>query len=173
MSSRPNGVVARGIGWGRIASAVGLLLLAGTAAAEDPSLIGELIDSLCESGDLTPDRCRELRARAAAEAEAGAEPSAEDPTGWRTTWRNNFRVERNDGLHQLRFGGRIQLDWAALALSPSDEGIRRNHDQAMWALGKSGEPAGVATTALAGGQLKGEAGGRSEGGESFYWIEPR
>ncbi|MCZ6784326.1 MAG: porin [Proteobacteria bacterium] len=121
MSSRQKGVVARGIGWGRIASAVGLLLLAGTAAAEDPSLIGELIDSLCESGDLTPDRCRELRARAAAEAEAGAEPSAEDPTGWRTTWRNNFRVERNDGLHQLRFGGRIQLDWAALALSPSLE----------------------------------------------------
>ena len=57
----------------------------------------------------------------------------------------------------------------ALDLSPLDEGIRRNHEQAMWALGRSEEFAGAVATTPADAPLKGAAGRIDE--DSFYWIE--
>lgn len=56
----------------------------------------------------------------------------------------------------------------AMELNPAGEGIRRNHEQAMWALGGEQQPAGVATAALGNAPLKGEA-GRIDG-DSFHWL---
>lgn len=61
----------------------------------------------------------------------------------------------------------------ALALSPDDAGIRRNHEQAMWALGRSEAPAMAQVAASDGGQgADGRKGADGRfGEESFYWVE--
>lgn len=36
------------------------------------------------------------------------------PTGWKARWSNGFKIERNDGTFRLKFGGRIQNDYALI-----------------------------------------------------------
>lgn len=60
----------------------------------------------------------------------------------------------------------------AMDLSPEDEGIRGNHEQAMWMLGRSDEPSALTkVSAVDAGPLKGAAGRISE--DRFYWLESR
>lgn len=42
-----------------------------------------------------------------------AEEAKDD--GWSTSWKNGLRVERNDGLHKVKLGGRIMVDFASIS----------------------------------------------------------
>ncbi len=49
---------------------------------------------------------------------ASAAPTSEpDPKDWKFKWSNGFKLNRNDGAFKLKFGGRIQTDWAAVSLN--------------------------------------------------------
>jgi phosphate-selective porin OprO/OprP len=49
---------------------------------------------------------------------ASAAPTSEpDPKDWKFKWSNGFKLDRNDGAFKLKFGGRIQTDWAAVSLN--------------------------------------------------------
>ncbi len=37
-----------------------------------------------------------------------------DPEAWTFKWSDGFKLERNDGAFKLKFGGRIQNDWAVI-----------------------------------------------------------
>jgi phosphate-selective porin OprO/OprP len=52
-------------------------------------------------------------AEAAQKAPATSAPE-EAPDDWTFAWNNGFKLDRNDGAFQLKFGGRIQLDGAAI-----------------------------------------------------------
>ncbi len=56
----------------------------------------------------------ETAARAASSAPLSPEPSPEE---WNFKWSNGFKLERNDGAFKLKFGGRIQSDWAMVDLN--------------------------------------------------------
>ena len=58
----------------------------------------------------------------------------------------------------------------ALAARPDDDGIRRNLDQALWALGRAQEPGGVSAVSVATGESPRADAARVDG-DSFYWIE--
>jgi len=51
---------------------------------------------------------------AAVSAAAGSEPGPDD---WEFKWSNGFKLERNDGASKLKFGGRLQNDWAMVDLN--------------------------------------------------------
>ena len=53
---------------------------------------------------------------AAVSAAAGSEPGPDD---WEFKWNNGFKLERNDGAFKLKFGGRLQSDWAFV--DPSEQ----------------------------------------------------
>jgi phosphate-selective porin OprO/OprP len=45
-----------------------------------------------------------------------------EPEGWSYRWRNGSRLARNDGRHEIHFGGQVQYEGAAFHL---DEGLKR------------------------------------------------
>jgi phosphate-selective porin OprO/OprP len=102
-------------------------------AAEEPTptVAEELLEILRAAGTIDDAKYQELRERArleeqqrvdvavekAVEAAAALPPvaAAEDgPTDWKVKWDNGFKVERNDGQFKLKFGGRIQSDFALI-----------------------------------------------------------
>ena len=55
---------------------------------------------------------------AALSASANKTPNPEpDPKDWKFKWSNGFKLDRNDGAFKLKFGGRIQNDWAMVDLN--------------------------------------------------------
>jgi phosphate-selective porin OprO/OprP len=123
-----------------------LLAPAAPASADEieapKSVAEELLEILRAAGTIDETQYRELRERARAEDEqridaaveaaveqateaaklaaAKAAPATEsDPEDWKFRWDNSFRLQRNDGVFQLKFGGRIQSDWAVI--DSSDE----------------------------------------------------
>jgi len=89
--------------------------LAAAAGAEpgDETFDQHVLDVLLEQGVISQRQHEELS------REAQAEQAAENPavgaaknanSGWREYWKEGFRVESEDGLFQLKFGGRIHLD---------------------------------------------------------------
>lgn len=106
-----------GRGWGLL-GVVGLLLAA-TAASAEQTVLEEVLDILREDGRISESQYRDLLARHRAELEQAALPAVSsarepDPQGWTARWKNGLRVERNDGHHKLKLGGRIQNDWALI-----------------------------------------------------------
>lgn len=92
--------LATALGWG-------LCGWGGTAAAQEAPSIEE--------------RVERLEAAVAAQ-ETAAEPEPEAPPAapaaddrWTFLWKDSFRLDSPDGAFQLRFGGRIQSDWAAIS----------------------------------------------------------
>lgn len=93
--------------------------LAAAASAEpgDETFDQHVLDVLLEQGVISQSQHEELSREAQAEQEAAQ--AAETPavgaaknanSGWREYWKEGFRVESEDGLFQLKFGGRIHLD---------------------------------------------------------------
>jgi phosphate-selective porin OprO/OprP len=60
------------------------------------------------------DEAVETAALSAADKAPSPEP---DPKDWKFKWSNGFKLDRNDGAFKLKFGGRIQTDWAMVDLS--------------------------------------------------------
>jgi phosphate-selective porin OprO/OprP len=116
--------------------------LQGAARADDleaaeKTVTEELLDILLEAGTIDDARYQSLKARARREeqrrvdaaveqatraaaetpdtgepATAVARASAPQPEEWSFYWKEGFRLSRDDGAVQLKFGGRIQNDWA-------------------------------------------------------------
>ncbi len=100
----------------------------GSAENGSPSVAEELLEILREAGSISDDKYEELRVRAQQEEteriDAAVERAAaklppvaaagDGPTDWKVKWSNGFKVERNDGAFKLKFGGRIQNDWALI-----------------------------------------------------------
>jgi phosphate-selective porin OprO/OprP len=124
-----------------------LLGFAGAASADEitepKSVAEELLEILRAAGTIDDTQHRELRERARTEeaerieaaasgvnavvdeavetatlAAASAAPDPEpSPEDWKFKWSNGFKLERNDGAFKLKFGGRIQSDWAMIRLT--------------------------------------------------------
>ncbi len=111
------------------------------AMADDVALEGsvteELLDILLQAGMIDAEKYRSLKERARAEerervdaaveraaaatavvvenaAPATQEAAVEQPAAgdWNFNWNNGFQLDREDGALRLKFGGRIQNDWA-------------------------------------------------------------
>jgi len=112
-----------------------LLGLAGAASADESSeprsVAGELLEILRAAGTIDDTQYRELRERARAEeaervetvetatlpaVSAAPNPEA-NPEDWKFKWSDGFKLERNDAAFKLKFGGRMQIDWAVVDLS--------------------------------------------------------
>ncbi len=122
------------------AIAIGFTATVSADEIEAPkSVAEELLDILRAAGTIGEAQYLELRERARVEqerridaaveaaleqavetanlAEVSAAPVAEpDPEDWDFKWNNGFRLRRNDGAFKLKFGGRIQSDWAVIDL---------------------------------------------------------
>jgi phosphate-selective porin OprO/OprP len=124
-----------------------LLGFAGVVSAdeipESKSVAEELLEILRAAGTINDSPYRDLSERAreeeaqridaaveaavagakeavetAAVPTASAAPTSEpDPKDWKFKWSNGFKLNRNDGAFKLKFGGRIQNDWAMVDLS--------------------------------------------------------
>jgi phosphate-selective porin OprO/OprP len=98
------------------------LAAAAGAEASDETFDQHVLDVLLEQGVISQSQHEELSREAQAEREAAQ--AAESPTvsanqnngdGWREYWKEGFRIESEDGLFELKFGGRIHLDAAYVA----------------------------------------------------------
>lgn len=106
----------------RTARVLALAALLGVSApvraADDRTVNEKILDILLEQGTIDTERYEELsreaqeekRLLASARAEADHEEET-DPKGWRAFWRDGVRIERNDGLVKMAFGGRLQVDF--------------------------------------------------------------
>jgi len=110
-----------------------LLLWTGPVRAEedDKGLAEELLETLHQKGDISDARYKELKAKAAEDkkkeevaspASASATPAVSAEPTWSASWKNGFRVDRSDKAFQLKFGGRIQNDYAVIGYTglPND-----------------------------------------------------
>lgn len=128
-----------------------LLMFSRVASADDNhapggTVVERLLDILLEQKTITREQRDELleqahreQAEAAArlaEAQRAAERTAEKPAEWTFEWDNGFKLERADGSFALKFGGRAQLDGAAIWES---SGL----DDDLTALGEDGQGDGV------------------------------
>ncbi len=128
-----------------------LLMLSGTVSAEatdapTSTVVERLLDILLRQKTITQEQYDELLEEARREEAAAAAHSAEaapatesvagEPPEWAFEWDNGFRLERADGAFELEFGGRVQLDGAAIWES---SGL----DDDLAALGENGQGDGV------------------------------
>jgi len=125
--------------WRHHAWAAGVMLAfvcvaASVSAETNRTLAEELIEIMHASGTIDDAQYRHLLEKAREEAEqreagvraaqqaadkavavAAAAPAVSSgPEDWSFKWSNGFKLERNDGFHKFKFGGRIQNDWAAI-----------------------------------------------------------
>ena len=98
-------------------------------AADESARSGEELDEvyeeLFEEAPLTEEQEREEQGREHEDRKRGILPPILDPDGSRVYWDRGLRIERNDGWHRLKIGGRAQLDAAVIH---GDKSIRRRFD---------------------------------------------
>jgi phosphate-selective porin OprO/OprP len=99
-------------------------LLAGTATATgggDKSVNEKILDILLQEGTIDQKRYDLLMEEAQEEKRSASLPpvgaTKDGPTDWKAYWKDGARIERNDGLYKIKFGGRIQYDMAASSVS--------------------------------------------------------
>ena len=89
-----------------------LLVAPAPVLADQSDLATELLEEMRRNGDISEERYQELKAKG--ETPSTPAVSSDEPT-WSAKWSNGFKVERSDGAFKLKFGGRIQNDWAPSA----------------------------------------------------------
>jgi len=84
------------------------------ARAEEAQRIEAAVAAATAGVSAAVDEAVEVAALASVDAAPSPEPAPED---WEFKWSNGFKLERNDGAFKLKFGGRIQNDWAMVDLN--------------------------------------------------------
>ena len=84
------------------------------ARAEEAERIEAAVEAAAAGVNAVVDEAVETATLAAVSAAPNPDPSPED---WKFKWSNGFRLERSDGAFKLKFGGRIQSDWAVVDLN--------------------------------------------------------
>jgi phosphate-selective porin OprO/OprP len=79
------------------------------AREEEAQRIDAAVEAAVAGANAAVDEAVETAALAAVSAAPKPEPGPED---WNFKWSNGFNLERNDGAFKLKFGGRLQSDWA-------------------------------------------------------------
>ncbi len=98
---------------------VSLVSWSGLPAAEEKSVVEEILDILREKGQITDEQYREMKERAEAEKEElkGKERDFD------VYWKDGIRMDSKDGNFKIKMGGRIQLDVAGIT-SDDDDFVR-------------------------------------------------
>ncbi len=81
------------------------------------TVMQQLLDLLHDSWAINDRTYDDLRQQAEEEAHL----VGVDPEGWDFSWNNGFRLNRNDGVFKLKFGGRTQFDFAGIGQSGAVE----------------------------------------------------
>lgn len=120
-----------------LAVASSMLQTAVPAAAAERTVVEEVLEILLEEGKIDDAKYRDLverhrRERATGSTPAVSAPGEQDPEGWKAGWKNGLRVERNDGYHKLKLGGRIMNDWAVIK---QDDGLVNKDSNSNWITG--------------------------------------
>lgn len=84
------------------------------AAAEEKRFGQEILEILHDEGKIDDDRYDALLELEAAEHEAARESGADRPEAYSVTYKNGLQFNRNDGWVKIKFGGRIQADFATI-----------------------------------------------------------
>lgn len=124
-----------------VAVAMGIAGSAGAGSTDGKTVTEELLDIMLRSGIIDESQYGDLNERAREEQQQRAEETArtmavaeeaataartpEVSAGaedWSFKWSNGFKLERNDGAFKLKFGGRIQNDWAVVT---ADSDLKR------------------------------------------------
>ncbi|MBW2540753.1 MAG: hypothetical protein JRF15_01570, partial [Deltaproteobacteria bacterium] len=84
------------------------------AREEEAQRIETAVEAAVAGANEAVDKAVETAALPAVSAAPSSEP---DPEDWKFKWSNGFKLERNDGAFKLKFGGRIQSDWAMVDLN--------------------------------------------------------
>jgi len=84
------------------------------ARDEEAQRIEAAVEAAVAGANAAVDEAVEAAALVASNAAPNPEPGPED---WKFKWSNGFKLERNDGAFKLKFGGRIQNDWAVVDLN--------------------------------------------------------
>ena len=122
--------------------AMGVAGAASAGSTEGKSVTEELLDIMLRSGIINESQYGDLNERAQKEQQQRAEDSAKalavaeqaaaaartpevsaGAEDWNFKWSDGFKLERNDGAFQLRFGGRIQNDWTVVSADSDLKGI--------------------------------------------------
>jgi phosphate-selective porin OprO/OprP len=88
--------------------------LSARAREEEALRIEAAVEAAVAGANEAVDEAIETAALTAADAAQNPEP---DPKGWKFKWSNGFNLRRNDDAFNLKFGGRIQNDWAVVDLN--------------------------------------------------------
>jgi phosphate-selective porin OprO/OprP len=84
------------------------------ARAEEAQRLDAAVEAAVAGANAVVDEAVETAALPAVSAAPSPEP---EPDDWKFKWSNGFKLERNDGAFKLKFGGRVQSDWAYVDLS--------------------------------------------------------
>jgi len=92
------------------------------ARAEESQRIEAAVEAATSAAVAGANEAIDEAVETAALSSANAAPTPEpDPKDWKFKWSNGFKLERNDGAFKLKFGGRINNDWAMVDLNESLE----------------------------------------------------
>ena len=80
---------------------------------QDKSVTEKVLDILKDQGQIDERRYDELMREAQEEKAAGL-PAVAAKDEWEAYWKDGTRIERKDGSVKIKFGGRVQLDAAAI-----------------------------------------------------------
>jgi len=84
------------------------------AREEEAQRIETAVTAAVASANQAVDEAVKTATVSAANTAPKSEP---DPNDWKFKWSNGFKLDRNDGAFKLKFGGRIQNDWAMVDLN--------------------------------------------------------
>ncbi|MBW1886510.1 MAG: hypothetical protein JRJ58_23495, partial [Deltaproteobacteria bacterium] len=84
------------------------------ADAKEKRFGQQILEILRDEGRIDAERYEELRKLEEAEHEAAQQAASANPEAFSVTYKNGLNFNRNDGQVKIKFGGRIQADFASI-----------------------------------------------------------
>ncbi len=107
--------LTRTVAWLVLAAVSFIFGTTAQAETEEKRFGQEVIEILREAGKIDDERYEELKKKEEAEHAAATQArNAKDPGGYSFNYSNGLQFMRNDGRVKIKFGGRIQADFASI-----------------------------------------------------------